>query len=101
MTPKPVQKVPLDNRYGPKSGPWVEVVEACARSKGVWIEVPGVFSRGVANFLRSGGYPAFMPPSVALDDPDERREWMAEHYEVTVRQAGSRDLITIYVRKVK
>lgn len=63
---------------------WVQVVEKCKARKGEFGHV-GQFSTGIASHLRSGRYKAFLPEALHDADPDEKREYMRGHWEVTTR----------------
>lgn len=45
----------------------------------------GQFSTGIASHIRAGRYKAFLPEALHDADPDEKRTYMRQHWEVTTR----------------
>ena len=63
---------------------WPKVGAALKARKGKFGHV-GQFSTGIASHLRSGRYKAFLPEALHDADPDEKRAYMRDHWEVTTR----------------
>jgi antirestriction protein ArdC len=61
----------------------------------------GKFSPGIAHFIRTGEYKAFLDDTVDVTDLAAREEYMDAHWEVTTRSHGAGrnpNQVTLYVR---